>query len=111
MQGCLCVLHGLCEGLPSTHRLFTHPLLGQSSRVSHTLCSFLSSYLDFPGDSVVKSLSANAGEMGFNPCIWTSPWRGNGNLLQYFAWEISWAEESDRPQSMVSKKSLTQLSD
>ena len=48
---------------------------GQSSRVSHTLCSFLSSYLDFPGDSVIKSLSADAGEMGFNPCIWTIPWR------------------------------------
>ena len=50
------------------------PSVGAKAAVSHTLCSFLSSYLDFPGDSVVKSLPANAGEMGFNPCIWTIPW-------------------------------------
>ena len=57
---------------------------GQSSRVSHTVYSFLCSYLDFPGDSVVKSLPANAGERGFNPCIWTIRWSRDNSLLQYF---------------------------
>ena len=36
-----------------------------------------------PGDSVVKSLSANAGDMGLIPGSERSPGEGNGNTLQY----------------------------
>ena len=55
------------------------------------------------GGSVVKNLSAGAGDMR---CEF-SPWVGkiaqreaNGNPLRYLAWEIPCAEESDRLQSV-----------
>ena len=38
---------------------------------------------DFPGSSVVKKLSANAGEAGSIPESGRSPGKGNGNPLQY----------------------------
>ena len=37
----------------------------------------------FPGDSVVKNLPANAGDMGLIPGSGISPGRGRGNPLQY----------------------------
>ena len=37
----------------------------------------------FPGDSVVKNLPANAGDMGSIPGSERSPGRGKGNPLQY----------------------------
>ena len=37
----------------------------------------------FPGDSVVKNLPANAGDMGLIPGSGRSPGRGRGNPLQY----------------------------
>ena len=37
----------------------------------------------FPGGSVVKALSANAGNMGLIPGSGRSPGEGNGNPLQY----------------------------
>ena len=37
----------------------------------------------FPGDSVVKNLCANAGDMGSIPGSGRSPGEGNGNPLQY----------------------------
>ena len=37
----------------------------------------------FPGDSVVKNLPANAGDMGSIPGSGRSPGRGKGNPLQY----------------------------
>ena len=42
--------------------------------------------MDFPGDSVVKNLPANAGDtrdVGSIPGLGRSPGVGNGNLLQY----------------------------
>ena len=39
--------------------------------------------LGFPGDSVVKNLLVNAGNMGLIPGLERSPGEGNGNLLQY----------------------------
>ena len=38
---------------------------------------------DFTGDSVVKNLPANAGDMGSTPGSGRSPSEGNGNPLQY----------------------------
>ena len=37
----------------------------------------------FPGGSVVKNLSANAGDVGSIPGFRRSPGEGNDNLLQY----------------------------
>ena len=45
---------------------------------------------DFPGDSVVKNLPANAGaagDAGSVPGLGRSPGEGNGNPLQYSCWE------------------------
>ena len=39
--------------------------------------------MDFPGDSVVKNLPANAEEVGLIPGTGRSPGEGNGNPLQY----------------------------
>ena len=41
------------------------------------------SHLGFPSDSVVKSLSANAGDMGSIPGLGRSPGGRNGTPLQY----------------------------
>ena len=37
----------------------------------------------FPGSSMVKNPSANAGDMSLIPGLGRSPRGGNGNLLQY----------------------------
>ena len=37
----------------------------------------------FPGDSAVKNLPANAGDVGLIPGLGRSPGEGNGNPLQY----------------------------
>jgi len=37
----------------------------------------------FPGDSVVKNLPANAGDVGLIPGLGRSPRGANGNPLQY----------------------------
>ena len=39
--------------------------------------------MGFPGDSVVKNLPANAGDVGSVPELGRSPGEGNGSLLQY----------------------------
>ena len=58
----------------------------------------------FPGDSGVKNLPANAGDTGSIPGSGGSPGEGNGNPLQYFCWEIPWAEEPGRLQSIESQR-------
>ena len=45
--------------------------------------------LGFPGDSVVKNLPVNAGDMGLIPGSGRSPGEGNGNPLQYSCLENS----------------------
>ena len=50
----------------------------------------------FPDGSVVKNLPASAGDarnLGLIPGLGRSPGKENGNLLQFLAWEIPWAEE------------------
>ena len=49
----------------------------------------------FPGDSMVKNLPANAGDVrdtGLIPGLGRSPRRGNGNP-EYFFGKIAWTEE------------------
>ena len=52
--------------------------------------------VDFSDGSVVKNPPANAGDARDTvsiPGSGRSPGGGNGNLLQYLAWRILWAEE------------------
>ena len=52
---------------------------------------------------MVKNLSASAGDardLGLIPGLGRSSGGGNGNLLQYLAWNIPWTEEPDGLQSM-----------
>ena len=46
-------------------------------------------YLVFPGDSGIKNLPANAGDVALIPGSGISPGRGNGNPLQYSCLENS----------------------
>ena len=39
--------------------------------------------MGFPGDSVIKTPPANAGDMGSTPRLGRSPGEGNGYSLQY----------------------------
>ena len=50
--------------------------------------------MGFPGDSVLKNPSANAGDLDSISGSGRSPGGGNGNPLQYFLpGESSWTEE------------------
>ena len=49
--------------------------------------------LTIPGDSVVKNLLANAGDLGSVPGSGGYPGGGNGNPLQYSCLRIPWTEE------------------
>ena len=60
--------------------------------------------LGFPGGSVVKNLSANAGDVGLIPGLGRSRGEGNGNHSSILVWEILWTEESGGLQSMGSQK-------
>ena len=58
----------------------------------------------FPGGSVVKNPPADAGDVGLIAGSGRSPGEGNGNPLQYFAWEIPWTDEAGGLQSMGSQR-------
>ena len=63
--------------------------------------------MGFPGDKVVKNPPASAGDardLGSIPGSGRSPGGGNGNPLQYLAWEIPWTEEPGGLQSMGSQR-------
>ena len=69
-------------------------------------CSFMENALGttgFPGGSVVKNLSANAGDMGLIPGSGRPLEEENGTQSSVLAWEISWTEEHGRLQSMGHK--------
>ena len=57
-----------------------------------------------PGGSAVKNLPAKAGDAGLILGLGRSPGEGNGNPLQYLAWEISWTEEPGGLQAMGSQR-------
>ena len=59
-----------------------------------------------PGNSVVKNLPVNAGDVGSIPGSGKYPGQRDGNPHQYsFAWEIPWTEEPGWQQSMGLQKS------
>jgi len=50
-------------------------------------------HMDFPGDSVVKKLSASTGDMGLILGLGRFPGEGNVSPLNILAWEIPWTKE------------------
>ena len=52
---------------------------------------------------MVKNMPANARIIASVPGLERSPGEGNGNLLQYSAWEIPWTEEPGVLQSTGSQ--------
>ena len=65
---------------------------------------FLNPFRDFPGGSVVKNHSANAGDAGSIPGLGRSPGEGNDTHYSILVWEISWIEEPGRLQSVGSQR-------
>ena len=64
--------------------------------------------MGLPGGSVVKNLSANAGDAGLI-IGWEDPLEKEiAAQSSILAWEITWTEEPGGVQSMGSKKSQTQ---
>ena len=53
---------------------------------------------------MVKNPPADAGDVGLIAGSGRSPGEGNGNPLQYFAWEIPWTDEAGGLQSMGSQR-------
>ena len=53
---------------------------------------------------MVKNPPADAGDVGLISGSGRSPGEGNGNPLQYFAWEIPWTDEAGGLQSMGSQR-------
>ena len=53
---------------------------------------------------LVKNLPANAGDASLTPGSGRFPEVGNGNPPSILAWEISWAEEPGRLQSVGSQR-------
>ena len=47
----------------------------------------------FPGGTTVKNLPANARNTDLIPGLGRFPGEGNGNPVQFPAWEIPWTEE------------------
>ena len=54
-----------------------------------------------------KGSSCQAGDAGLIPGSERSPGEGNGNSLQFFAWEIPWTEEPGELVYGVTKESDT----
>ena len=56
--------------------------------------------MGFPGDTVVKNLPANVGDVDLIPGPARFPEEGNGNHSSILAWEIPWTGEHGGLQSM-----------
>ena len=64
-----------------------HPIVRKLTRIQKIEKKNLKATKDFPGDPVVMSLPANAGNTGVIPGPGRSSVEGNGSPLQYFCLE------------------------
>ena len=64
----------------------SHPLLAPICPQKLIFTTILFGAVGFPGGSMVKNPSANAGNVGLIPGLGRSPGEGNGNPLQYSCW-------------------------
>ena len=82
--------------------LYLFYLFGQS-----LITSFAKKYSSakiFPGGSVVKNLTVDAGDVGLLPGLGRPSGEGNGNQLQFSSCKIPWTEESGLLESMGCKE-------
>jgi len=73
----------------------------------YTYLHYVYTLMGFLGGAVVKNSPASAGDardLGSIPGSGRSPGGGNGNPLQYLAWEIPRTEEPGGLQSMGSQR-------
>ena len=73
----------------------------------YTYLHYVYTLMGFLGGTVVKNSPASAGDardLGSIPGSGRSPGGGNGNPLQYLAWEIPRTEEPGGLQSMGSQR-------
>ena len=54
-------------------------------------------YVGFPGGTVVKNPSANAGDVGSMPGLGRSPGEGMATHSSILAWEIPWSQSGYSP--------------
>ena len=67
--------------------------------------------MGFPGGSVGKESTCNAGNAGSIPGLGRSPEKETATHSSILAWETPWTEETGGLQSMGSQKSQIRLSD
>ena len=72
----------------------------KSSKLVNLLYIWVSNTWGFPSDSELKNLPAKEEmqETGFDPWVRKIPWRRKWQPIP--VWEMPWAEEPGRPQSM-----------
>ena len=66
-----------------------------SNSFDDTFNGFIRRYMGFPGASVVKNPSANAGDLGLIPGSGRSLEKEMATHSSIITWEIPWAEEPD----------------
>ena len=71
----------LCSTAPKGPR--SQACLKRKNRSIYSKYMYVQEHTGFPGGSVVKNLSLNAGDAGSIPGSGRSPGEGNGNPLQY----------------------------
>ena len=72
-----------------TEEVWIHSEISNYSFLNSSFSNFIHQNLGFPGGSVVKNPSANAGDRGSIPGSGKSPGEGNGNPLEYSSLENS----------------------
>ena len=65
--------------------------------------------MGFPGGSVGKESTCNAGNAGSIPGLGRSPEKETATHSSILAWETPWTEETGGLQSMVLQKNQTRL--
>ena len=92
--------HQLLISYVTLGRLFNFPNL----YFPDNILDILITYLDFPGVSVVKNPSANAGDSGLIPGSGRSLEEEMATHSSILAWRIPWAEEHGGLQSVGSQR-------
>ena len=91
----VCTFSALEHWISSFYTLFVSFIESESSVFPKTeyFCVLVQHMHSFPGGSVIKHLTANAGNTDSIPGSGRSPGEGNGSTSSIFTWEITWTEE------------------
>ena len=77
---------------------------GKATALMIMFIGFIRRYMEFPGASVVKNPSANAGDLGLIPGSGRSLEKEMATDSSIITWEIPWAEEPGGRQSTGSQR-------